>query len=168
MTKHEGEVTGPRSYHHEDGTWLVPSIQACLKSRSSLMSRSGPHSALWATIRLTKVPLPWPLHRWPLHTLCSSNCFTAMSGDEIKAQHRADGTELGRTAQAFPRPTATRPYLLDPNPSHSAGPGWELWQVSLREESLEDIPRTSVGGVGGQDVPHRLSTAHSARRFSFT
>lgn len=91
MTKHEGEVTGPRSYHHEDGTWLVPSIQACLKSRSSLMSRSGPHSALWATIRLTKVPLPWPLHRWPLHTLCSSNCFAAMSGDEIKAQHRADG-----------------------------------------------------------------------------
>lgn len=72
-------------------SWLVPSIQACLKTHSTQMSRSGPPSALWATIRLTKVPLLWPLHRWPLHTLCSSNCFATISGDEIKAQHRADG-----------------------------------------------------------------------------
>lgn len=72
-------------------SWSVPSIQACLKTRSTQMSRSGPASALWATIRLTKVPLLWPLHRWPLHTLCSSNYFATISGGDIKAQHRADG-----------------------------------------------------------------------------
>lgn len=104
MTKHEGEGTCPRSYHYIAATpsWkqcmpIFPSSSIYLRLhrppsfRDSLFSMFGPLSELWAINRLTKVPLPWTLSKWPVRTPYSDICFAAITGDEIKAQHRADG-----------------------------------------------------------------------------
>lgn len=133
-------------------SWPGPSVWACIDPRSyrnRLFREFSPHSALWAIIRLTRVPLPWPLNKWPLRTQCWDIYFAAITGDEINAQRRADGPfphpgwhTLGFLC--FPEiltPTAEKGSMTNSSESTFAASASNVSNSSNREAATGDMPR---------------------------